>query len=109
MAISEIPEDFVDLARKDMPVDQPILLKVLSYDEYNIPQVEFFKRNVDGGLFCINKSISMGSELRYIFIVLFQSVINLILIFSLLEKMIPIITKRSIDCRLIIVSTFIEV
>lgn len=66
MAINEIPKDFEALAKKAMPEDQSVLLKIIGYDEIMVPQVEFFKRNVDGGLFCINKSISMESELGYV-------------------------------------------
>lgn len=65
MAINEIPEDFIELTKKAIPDNEAVLLKVISYNDHLIPQVEFFKRNVDGGLFCINKSISMESELRY--------------------------------------------
>lgn len=64
IAIDEIPSDFVELAVKAMPEDQPVLLKILGYNSENVPQVEFFKRNADGGLFCINKSITMESELK---------------------------------------------
>lgn len=66
MAIDELPEDFVDLTKKLMPQYEPVLLKIISYDEIMVPHVEFFKRNVDGGLFCINKSISMEAELRFV-------------------------------------------
>lgn len=66
MAIDKLPEDFVDLTKKLMPQYEPVLLKIISYDEIMVPHVEFFKRNVDGGLFCINKSISMEAELRFV-------------------------------------------
>lgn len=67
MAINEIPEDFIHLAKKAMPETQPILLKVIKYDNACVPLAEFFKRNFDGGLFCINKSISMELEMKYVF------------------------------------------
>lgn len=64
MAIDKVPSDFVELAAKAMPKDQPLLLKIVGYDNHNIPWVEFFKRNTDGGLFCINKSVTMEAELK---------------------------------------------
>lgn len=68
MSINELPDDFRETAVKAMPADQPILLKIINYDELHIPEVEFFKRNADGGLFCINKSISVESEMRYVYL-----------------------------------------
>lgn len=73
MAIDEIPKDFVKLASKAMPVGEPVLVKIIQHDNNNVPLVEFFKRNVDGGLFCINKSISMESELRFVFFKCFKT------------------------------------
>ncbi|XP_018566265.1 tudor domain-containing protein 7 isoform X2 [Anoplophora glabripennis] len=63
MAIDKIPDNFIELAVKAMPEDQPLLLKIVDYDN-NLPLAEFFKRNADGGLFCINKSITMEVELK---------------------------------------------
>lgn len=64
IALEKIPSDFVELASKDMAVDQPVLLKIIGSTEDNIPLAELFKRNSDGGLFCINKSISIKSEMQ---------------------------------------------
>ncbi|KAJ8916640.1 hypothetical protein NQ315_000285 [Exocentrus adspersus] len=64
MALENVPEDFVSLAAKAMPEDQPVLMKVINYDNEDVPWVEFFKRSADGGLFCINKSIAMESEIK---------------------------------------------
>lgn len=66
MALNEFPDDFVELSKRVMSDQERILLKIIAYDEIMVPQVEFFKRNKDGGLFCINKSISMETELRYV-------------------------------------------
>ncbi|XP_074027084.1 tudor domain-containing protein 7 tapas isoform X2 [Leptinotarsa decemlineata] len=60
---SDIPENFVSLAKKAMPENNPVLLKIIREDE-NERFAEFFKRNTDGGLFCINKSITMEVEMK---------------------------------------------
>ncbi|KAJ8958427.1 hypothetical protein NQ318_002213 [Aromia moschata] len=64
MLLDNIPSDFVTVANKAMPCDQPVLLKIMDYDSEKVPWVEFFKRNADGGLFCINKSITMEAEMK---------------------------------------------
>ncbi|KAG5886984.1 hypothetical protein JTB14_024203 [Gonioctena quinquepunctata] len=63
MAIDEIPPDFTSLAKKAMPENQPVLLKVIN-EEKTERFAEFFKRNSDGGLFCINKSVTMEAEIK---------------------------------------------
>lgn len=64
--MKEIPADFCESAAKAMPPNQPVLLKIMNYDEIHVPEVEFFTRNTDGSLVCINKAISMESEIRYV-------------------------------------------
>ncbi|CAG9821429.1 unnamed protein product [Phaedon cochleariae] len=64
MAVDEIPDDFLTLSKKAMPEDQAVLMKIIGENVENIPLAEFFRRNSDGGLFCINKSISMEAEIK---------------------------------------------
>ncbi|KAF7287644.1 hypothetical protein GWI33_005992 [Rhynchophorus ferrugineus] len=64
MALDKIPDDFIDLASKPLQPDNPVLLKVVGVGEDNVRLVELFKRNTDGGLFCINKSIALESEIK---------------------------------------------
>ncbi|KAJ8954659.1 hypothetical protein NQ314_007059 [Rhamnusium bicolor] len=63
MTLDKIPDNFVALAGKAMPDGQSVLLKVVDYDDENVPWVEFF-RSSEGGLFCINKSIAMEAEMK---------------------------------------------
>ncbi|CAH1996525.1 unnamed protein product [Acanthoscelides obtectus] len=64
MDLETIPDDFVDLATKAMPNDQPVLIRLTGKEEDNLPLAEFFRRDPDGGLFCVNMSISMEAKLK---------------------------------------------
>lgn len=63
MALDIIPSNFVELAGQAMPKDLPVLLKTLRLTEDDITLVKLFRRNTDGGLFCINESVALQSEL----------------------------------------------
>lgn len=69
MIMDYVPEDFKELASKYMNTeshDDNILLKIIDYNEDNLPLGEFFKRHADGSLFCINKSIVVENELKLV-------------------------------------------
>ncbi|XP_050308699.1 tudor domain-containing protein 7B isoform X2 [Anthonomus grandis grandis] len=63
MALEKIPENFKELANKELPRDSPILLKVVNTIEDAVPVVKMYKRNQEGGLYCINESIEVQLEL----------------------------------------------
>lgn len=65
MALDVIPPNFLDLASAALPKEAPVLLKIVEMGSENIPTVKLFRRNADG-LFCINESIAMQCELRWI-------------------------------------------
>ncbi|ERL90611.1 hypothetical protein D910_07958 [Dendroctonus ponderosae] len=62
MALDAIPPNFLDLATAALPKETPVLLKIVEMGAENIPTVKLFRRNADG-LFCINESIAMQTEL----------------------------------------------
>lgn len=62
--VAHIPKDLKEVCQKEMPLDSSVLLKVTKYDNNQVPWVEFFKRNTEGGLFCINKSIEMTEKMK---------------------------------------------
>nr|CAI5823977.1 unnamed protein product [Callosobruchus analis] len=59
MELERIPDNFVDLATKAMPGDQPVLMRLTGKEVDGLPSAEFFRRDPDGGLFCVNMSICM--------------------------------------------------
>nr|CAH7723418.1 unnamed protein product [Callosobruchus chinensis] len=64
MELEKIPKNFAELAKKAMPEDQPVLMKLTGKEVDGLPSAEFFRRDPDGGLFCVNMSISMEAELK---------------------------------------------
>lgn len=57
-----IPKNFKELCLQELPLNTKVLLKIIKYTD-KVPWVEFFKRNADGGLFCVNKSIELKEKL----------------------------------------------
>lgn len=65
MDIAIIPKEFMRRVKEIMPDGQPILLRLIKYNEENVPLVEFFKRTEpDNLLFSVNASILMDTDLN---------------------------------------------
>ncbi|XP_057667390.1 tudor domain-containing protein 7 isoform X1 [Diorhabda carinulata] len=64
MLLDDIPTDFLAAAKKVLPIEESIIIKLIKYNSENVPLVEFFRRTTEGGLFCINKSIIMENEIK---------------------------------------------
>lgn len=64
MLLDEIPKDFLTIINKVMPKEEPVIVKIIRRNEKDTPLAEFFRRNSDGSLFCINKSITIENELK---------------------------------------------
>ncbi|XP_066258782.1 tudor domain-containing protein 7A isoform X1 [Euwallacea similis] len=62
MALNSVPTNLVDLTKKLLLREEPVILKLVGSFE-GIPLGKLFKRNAEG-LFCINESLDMQSELN---------------------------------------------
>ncbi|CAG9857481.1 unnamed protein product [Phyllotreta striolata] len=63
MVLEELPADFVAVTSKVMTKEEPVIMKIIRFDDEGTPLAEFFRRNADESLLCINKSIAMENEL----------------------------------------------
>lgn len=64
MLLDDMPKDFLTVAKKVLPTEDPVIIKVIKYNSEGVPLAEFFSRTTEGGLFCINKSIIMENEIK---------------------------------------------
>ncbi|XP_066149149.1 tudor domain-containing protein 7A isoform X2 [Euwallacea fornicatus] len=62
MALNFVPTNLVDLTKKMLLREEPVILKLVGSFE-GVPLGKLFKRNAEG-LFCINESLDMQSELN---------------------------------------------
>lgn len=65
MDIAIIPKEFMKRVKEIMPDGRPILVRLIKYNEENVPLVEFFKRTEpDNLLFSVNAAILMDTDLN---------------------------------------------